>query len=160
MLKKNEILNLIITTLESELQVLVRSAQAAHEAATHEESKAEDAHDTRGLEASYLAGAQLARLENLKTIISVLQKLTLPNFHSNDPIGMGALVELNSESQKSYYLILKFAGGQSVLYQGKKIQLITPESPMGEALLDRKVGDLIEVEGRHKTREFEIISIA
>ena len=58
---KQAIIDRLVEKLQSEAEALVRAAQAAHEAATHEESRAEDHHDTRGLEASYLAGAQAQR---------------------------------------------------------------------------------------------------
>ena len=56
--KKQKLIEAILLELESELSVLADAAKAAHLAATHEESVAEDPHDTRGVEASYLAGAQ------------------------------------------------------------------------------------------------------
>ncbi|NBU22139.1 hypothetical protein EBS43_12140, partial [bacterium] len=61
LIQKSQILASIVQKLNHELQTIELSAQAALEAATHEESKAEDQHDTRGLEASYLARAQASR---------------------------------------------------------------------------------------------------
>ena len=55
-MNKSKILAAILEKLQSEIDALVRAAKSAHEAATHEESRAEDHHDTRGLEASYSAG--------------------------------------------------------------------------------------------------------
>src|SRR4051812_18493840 len=71
--RKQELIQIIMAQLNSELELITQSAKAAHEAATHEESRAEDSHDTRGLEASYLAGAQMARAEALKKTIASYQ---------------------------------------------------------------------------------------
>ena len=96
MSKKRALLDLVVSTLTRELESIAQSAKAAHEAATHEESKAEDAHDTRGLEASYLAAGQMARIDSLKKVIASYQFMKLPDFKPSDPIGVGALVELTS----------------------------------------------------------------
>ena len=44
----------LLMRLRADLELLERAAHTAREAATHEESKAENKYDTRGLEASYL----------------------------------------------------------------------------------------------------------
>ena len=60
-MNKRDLLNLFANKIAEDLLVMTKAALAAHEAATHSESKAEDQYDTRGLEASYLAGAQSKR---------------------------------------------------------------------------------------------------
>src|SRR4029079_11978947 len=69
------------------------AAEAAREAATHEESKPENDKDTRALEASYLAGAQAARARELKAVLNALSFLPLRAFGAGDPIDLSALVE-------------------------------------------------------------------
>jgi hypothetical protein len=48
--------------VRQELQAVEEAALASHHAATHEESRSEDKHDTRSIEAGYLAGAQAQRV--------------------------------------------------------------------------------------------------
>jgi transcription elongation GreA/GreB family factor len=159
MQKKMHLVSLILTDLNRQLEAMNQSAKAAHEAATHEESKSEDSHDTRGLEASYLAGAQMARIESLKKTITAFQFLVLRDFKSTEPIELGALVELKSEKKSFYYFLLSFGGGMNISFEGKNIQVISPQSPMGEMLLGQKVGEVFEVEGARLSREYEIVSI-
>ncbi len=158
---KKLLIEAILNQLRKEIQALELSAQAAHAAATHEESKAEDSHDTRGLEASYLAGAQNARIETLKKNLTYYQFTEFRDFQPNQSIGPGALIEINSEAGKpSYYFLVSQSGGMTVSLDGIKILVITPQAPLGEALLDRHVGDEIEVETQNAgTREYEIISV-
>jgi transcription elongation GreA/GreB family factor len=160
MLKKRDLVEKILENLNRELQTLLQSAAAAHEAATHEESKAEDAHDTRGLEASYLAGAQLARVEVLKKTIASYQFADIREFKPTDPIELGALVELELDGKRLNYFLVGQGGGMSLSLQGKTVQVITPQSPLGEALLGRRVGDSIEVEGQKVSREYEVLGLA
>jgi transcription elongation GreA/GreB family factor len=158
--KKRALMELILAHLDGELDTLMRSAKAAHEAATHEESKAEDSHDTRGLEASYLAGAQMARIESLRKVIHNYQTLELRDFAKKDPIGIGALVELDLNGKAVHCFLVATGGGTTVVHEGQRVQVITPQSPLGEALLGRRAGDLAEVETRESTLEYEIVGVA
>lgn len=159
MSRKRELVDLILANLNRELESITRSAQAAHEAATHEESKAEDQHDTRGLEASYLAGAQMARIEALKKTIASYQFAEFREFRSDEGIGLGALVEVETNGKRSRYLLVGQGGGISVTQGGESIQVITPQAPLGEALMGRRKGDAVEVEGQKQIREYEIIQV-
>jgi transcription elongation GreA/GreB family factor len=156
---KKELIRLIVKTLNQELESLASSAKAAHEAATHEESKAEDAHDTRGLEASYLAGAQMARIEALRKTISILQHSEFKDIQPGGAIESGALIELESGGKRSLCFLVSQGGGISLPFQGKSVQVITPQSPLGEALLGRSVGEEVEVEAQKGIREYEIIKV-
>lgn len=149
-----------MTQLESELAVVLRAAEAAREAATHEESKPEDSHDTRGLEASYLAGAQAGRAEELKRLVTVYRHMELREFKEGEPIAPGALVELDLDGRRSHYFLVAEGGGLSVSAGGQKVLVITPQAPLGEALLGHKSGEGVEVEVQKALREYEIVSIA
>lgn len=160
-MNKRAIVDLLIEKLQAEADALVRAAQAAHEAATHEESRAEDQHDTRGLEASYLAGAQANRAAELQALISTYRMMPLKDFGARDPIAPGALVELMQEEtgRKSRCLLVPRGGGAILTIEGAAIQVIAPQSPMGEALLGRRQGELIEVEAQGAVREYEVVSV-
>lgn len=158
-MEKKKLVERILEHLHSEMETLTRAVDAAREAATHEESKAEDQHDTRGLEASYLAGAQASRVGELKQMISRFKFLTLREFRAGDPISEGALVEVEWKGRKSHYFLVSQGGGISVQWEGKTIQVITPRAPLGEALQGRRAGEAVEVESQGSSREYEIISV-
>jgi transcription elongation GreA/GreB family factor len=42
---------------------------------------------------------------------------------------------------------------------GRPVQVITPSSPLGEALLGKKAGEIFRVELRGGAREYQVISI-
>ena len=50
-------------------------------------------------------------------------------------------------------------GGLQLSIDSVPVQIITPNSPLGEVLLGLKVGDVAAVEGSKKHIEYEIISI-
>ncbi len=57
-MNKRALIRKIVARLTEELEVCFRAVQASRAEATHEQSKAENKYDTRGLEASYLARGQ------------------------------------------------------------------------------------------------------
>jgi len=153
---KEAIRKQFIAQIKGDLDVLVQSALAAKEAATHSESKAEDQYDTRGLEASYLAGAQSERVTELEGLLAVYRNLDLEAFNDETPLRSTALIELSSENKTLYCLLMPQGGGRSLEFEGKRVQVVTPQSPLGQALLGRKPGDEIEVRTQI-VREFTIV---
>lgn len=139
--------------------MLQKQQELAREAATHEESRPENEHDTRSVEASYLAAGQAQRFEALCRHLALLKQFRLRDFTADDTISVGALVELESAGKESTYFLLPVAGGYTVDWQGQVIHIVTPDSLMGQALLDKSVGDEVELRAQvHRT--FEIRNVA
>ncbi len=157
---KREILDALIGRLQTEADALVRAAEAAHAAATHEESRAEDAHDTRGLEASYLAGAQAQRAAQLQALISSYRLMPIREWGPREPVGPGALVELEQGRRRSrVFVVPRGGGGAALAFGGESVQIVAPQSPLGEALVGRQAGEEFEVEAQDSVREYKVVSI-
>lgn len=159
MLDKQRVVDAILERLQQELAVLVASAQSAREAATHEESKPEDSHDTRGLEASYLAGAQAERAASVQRMIALIKFLPVRPVPAGDGAAAGSLLEIESGGKRSWYFLVSQGGGITVTVDGQSIQVITPASPLGEELMGRPEGDEFEIENQGKVREYRIRSL-
>ena len=140
-MNKCAIIQKIVSRLTEELQVYFRAAQFSRAEATHESSKAENKYDTRGLEASYLARGQSRQAAEIQSAIAEFEKLPVKKFGSDEPIGLGALVELEHGGEKSFYFIGPRAGGTEVVHEKREILVITPQSPLGEQLMGKKQGD-------------------
>lgn len=147
-MNKKELFFSLRAEIEKNLEIAMTAAQNTYDIATHEENKAENKYDTRGLEASYLAGAQAKRVMDLKETLQVVINVGVKNFDSKSKIALTALIETESQAKKSYFLLLQKGGGQSFKYNEKLIQVITPESPMGKNLVGRSVDDEFEINGR------------
>jgi transcription elongation GreA/GreB family factor len=156
---KQRIIDRVVARLEEELEGVIQAANSAREAATHEESRAEDQHDTRGLEASYLAGAQAQRVAALKQQVLAFRQFQPRAFAPNEPIAIGALVDLELNGRRSVCFLVGVSGGAALQIDGKQIQLITPQAPLGEALLGKRAGDMAEIEAQGMLREYEILSV-
>ncbi|WP_295902300.1 hypothetical protein [uncultured Bdellovibrio sp.] len=158
-MNKKKLIENIRTQLIHDLDVLKQAAKATYEAATHEESKPENEYDTRGLEASYLAGAQAKRIAEIEELLVIFKHVDIKDFGPNDKINSTALVEVESNGKHSFFFIMAKGGGLSISYEGRTIQVITPSSPLGEALQDLKVGGIAVVENGDQFREYEVINI-
>jgi transcription elongation GreA/GreB family factor len=158
-MQKKKVVEQVQAYLVEELAGLLEAAKAAHDAATHEEAKSEDKHDTRSIEAGYLAGAQAQRAADIQSLLTMYRFLPLREYTAEDVVCPAALVELELNGSKAFYFVAPQGGGLITNVDGKPVQVITPQSPIGEAILGRKVGDTFEVETRTQTREYKILSI-
>lgn len=141
---KNQILNQIKTKLKEHFDSLIAEALQSKIAATHEESRAENKYDTRGLEASYIAEAQSKRSEQIKEDLFNLEKLTVPL--KPKAITLGALVELDYQDKKSFLFILPISG-ISVSVNSALVKAISLRSPLGKMLYKKQEGDSFTFRG-------------
>ena len=144
-MNKRVLIRKIIARLTEELEVYFRAAQASRAEATHEQSRAENKYDTRGLEASYLARGQSKQAAEIQAAIAAFEKLDTRKFGAGDPIDVGAFVELEFDGEKTAYFIGPRAGGTEVLHDKRGVLVITAQSPLGEQLLGRKQGDILKL---------------
>lgn len=158
-MRKQDMISQFILQLEEDLAVMKAAAKAAHEAATHEESKPENEYDTRGLEMSYLAGAQAERAGQIEEVLYLFRSLEFKDFGVDDPIRATALVELKMGQKKTTILLMPKGGGVQIDYAGKHIQIVTPQSSLGAALLGLQTGDIVEYEVGQAVREGEVLAV-
>ncbi len=158
-MNKQILIQKIVAHLEKELVALKEAALATYEAATNEESKPENEYDTRGLEASYLAGAQAKRVGEIEELIYTYKDIKVRSFAPEEAISSTALVEVSLNGKKSWVFIMSKGGGTILNVDGVSVQIVTPSSPLGEALLGLKAGDTAIVETGHITREYDIESV-
>jgi transcription elongation GreA/GreB family factor len=141
MKKKQALVRKIIEALEAELERFAKAARASHAEATDPQSKAEHKYDTRGLEAAYLAGGQARKVAELEENIAHFQKLKIVEFTSDTPIDYGALVQVEMRGGTNWYFVGPKAGGLEVVHDKEEVTVITPQSPLGEQLFEKKQGD-------------------
>ena len=145
----------LLLALRAQLESAQRAHSASVEGATHEEAKPENEKDTRALEQSYLARGQAQRLMELREGVSLVQTTPVGNLGSHARCSLGAVVELEFDSEVETYWLAP-AGGGTRLAQGS-IQVITPKSPLGRALIGANVGDCCEAQIGGIIRELELV---
>ena len=156
---KFEALQALTAQLESELEAARVSQQQTQAGATHEESKQENDKDTRSLEASYLARGQARRVLELEEALLKINSLKPREFTPESPVALGAIVQLEDDSAACWYLLAPAGGGARLQLGTTSITVVTPESPVGGALLGRRAGDDIDIRTPQGLREYSLGTI-
>jgi hypothetical protein len=136
---KERILKAVLSELEEDLRRQLAAQETAAAGATHVEAKAETKWDTCGLEQSYLARGHAQQFEALAKQVEELRAFSAPDF-SGKPIGAGALIEAEMSGERIFFVLLNCGGGVELTDDGHEITVITPESPVGTALRDKRQG--------------------
>ncbi len=137
---KTEIHETLIGLLEEKLQ------QARLDFTLAKESRDSDTKSSAG--DKYETGREMMQREMDKLNASIdtyqNQLVALQNrvASSNEQIGLRSLVETNFET---YYISI---GLGAISFEQKIVYAISPESPIGELLRGKKVGEKIELRGR------------
>lgn len=155
---KAELKRELVEVLNEALATLERAQQDAMIGATHAEAKPENDKDTRALEQSYLARGQAARVEELRVAAAEGALLPVRDFDEDSPIALGALVTVE-EGDKLVHMLIARHGGGTRLAKGM-VQVVTTRSPLGAALLGKRLGDVCEVSVAGKLRTLEIVDVA
>jgi hypothetical protein len=158
-MNKKEMIAAFVAYLENEMVLLKAAALATHDAATNEESRPENEYDTRALEASYLAGAQAKRVNEIEEVIVLFRSSQFKEFGPDESISLTALVTLEMGGKKSQVLMMPKGGGISCQVHGKNIQIVTPSSVLGEAIMGLSAGDIADYEVGSRVRECAIVSV-
>ncbi len=130
----------LVARLASQLDAARNAHQSAIEGATHEQARAENDKDTRGLEQSYLARGHSARIADLEVAVAAVRALALRAFTDDQPVALGALVIVDEDGRRLTYFVASHGGGET-LADGT-VQVVTPRSPLGVALVGSQPGDV------------------
>ncbi|MBC7658707.1 MAG: hypothetical protein H7249_03280 [Chitinophagaceae bacterium] len=148
---KRKLHSVLLETMKAELHATLSAAETAKEGANHEDAVAKSKYDTHGLELSYLAGSQFERARAAESKIALLQNSFFKDFDEDDEIDLGALVFLQGKGPRPQaYLISDLGAGLDLTLHNEKILVISPESPLGEALMGLYKGDAIDSKERQK----------
>jgi len=147
----------IIRALQLNLEGAVEAAMRAYNTATNNENVAENKYDTLALEASYLAHGQAQRVAQCEADIIAFKKLDISG---KSTVVLGSLVELiDQQDQCKYLFVGPSAGGLKVISALKEVVIVTPNSPLGRALMGREQDDEISVKIAEVVVSYEIIMI-
>jgi transcription elongation GreA/GreB family factor len=148
----------LLRVLGADLAARERAYRSALEAATHQEAKPENDKDTRALEQSYLARGEAARVEELRAGFAEVQALGVAPFEGDGPARLGAVVVTEEGDQRTVFFIAPHGGGARLA--SGTVQVVTPKSPLGRALLGAKAGEECEVTLAGKLRALGIIAVS
>jgi transcription elongation GreA/GreB family factor len=127
------------------------AANNAHKAATDDQSVAETQYDTLAIEQSYLAEGQSRRVDEIRHAIKRLQSIPLSALQKKPQINIGSVVQLEKDIDKQQWFFLAPAAGGyrcKLAMQSNTINIvvITPQSPIGAAMMGKVLDDEISIQ--------------
>jgi transcription elongation GreA/GreB family factor len=136
-----------------------RASQVAAEVARDGATPAEKREDARvALEFSGLAKGQTARAARVAAEISTLEIFRPAKLGPKSPIALGAVVEVEDEAQGRTLFLAPVGAGIELTGPGGDgfLSVVTPVSPIGKAVIGKRVGDTVEVMVQDEAREWTI----
>jgi len=138
-LDRRTLIDHIRAQIDDQLAGVAAMTAAARDEATASESRPENQYDTRALEASYLAAGQGQRLAELKEL--QLWAGQLGEVAPGDgAAAQGCFVALRLVGQPRLVLLGR-AGGLTVEVEGRRVEVVSERSPLGQAIVGLMAGD-------------------
>lgn len=156
MIDKKIILKKLIENLRNELVEVECAAKSTRDLVTADDLKSEGKYDTRAIEASYLASAQLKRVEEIKTDIQMLEEIELVRANK---LQMGSLALIEYKGNERYYFLTSTSGGTMLTVDENTILVISVFSPLGNGALGLQAGESFEIETPKEMRTYKIIDV-
>jgi len=156
---KKQIMDQLLTKVRQELANAEAASADTSSYARDGDVKSDGKYDTRGIEAGYLASAQQKRVEELKLELQMLEETPLREFTYDDEVGLGALVDIDLHGQTRRYFLCSTAGGTILNVDGTIVLVISIFSPLGDAVLGTRVGEVFELETPQGVRPYEVKSL-
>jgi transcription elongation GreA/GreB family factor len=154
------IITAIIEDLIKELTTATAASEEAHASATHTENVADNKYDTLAVEAAYLAHGQSVRIAQLQQSIANYRQLMSIRNSDNASIHIGHTVTINDANENVQRLFIgPSAGGIRLLLDDLEILTITPQTPMGKALMGKAVDDEITLAIGASSKYFVVTNI-
>ena len=157
---KKHLIASIVEKICTEMELIANAAMSAHDEATHPNEKQENQFDTPGLETSFLAEGQVKVAAELREAADSFRSLEMHEFEPDEPITLGALVKVEVRGEPNFFVLGPKAGGIEVTFDGKKVTVLTPQSPLGRKLLGRRAGETIPADPVPGARALKVISVS
>ncbi len=136
--RKARVIDALRAQTETLLHETTESQKASVASATHEEARAENDKDTRGLETTYLARGLAKRVVELREAKNKLMHLKAS---LSTTVKLGALVTFEDELEEQRTLFIAPAGGGITVDVDGPGQVVSPQSPLAKALIGKEVDD-------------------
>ena len=155
---KKTLIEKLLINFEKKSKELKGSFESARQAAIAAPGAMQSKSDTTKSQMSRLADSFFSLHQQIQRGMSALKEM--------DPskickvIEIDAVVKVEEDQNESYYFILPSdCEGQSIEIEEQKVNAIAVKSPIAQTLLNKKVGDVVNVKVPAGLRVFKIIEI-
>ena len=140
MMDKNLLVAAIRERLREQFEARQKSSRDIRAAGNDAETKAEGKYDTRSTEENYLADGLARQAQDAAEAAAAYEDFGVRDFAPDDPIDLGAVVHLRFGPASEWFFLGPAGGGAEVISGGIAVTVITPESPLGAAVMGRRKG--------------------
>jgi transcription elongation GreA/GreB family factor len=156
----------LMTQLERQLREKARDAarsarECADEAMNGASSKEKTVDSRVAIEFASLARGQKERATKATSALQAIEGFTPPALSNRSRVEVGAVVEIEDEESgegRTFFLAPVGAGMTLLGPDGDgHLSVVTPVSPIGKAVLGKRVGDVVDVTVKGDVREWQIV---
>lgn len=99
------------------------------------------------------------RKTEIERLIAMYRFMPVREYGIEDVVIPSAWVELETGGSRAFYFVAPQGGGLILKLDEKPVQVITPQSPLGQVLLGKRVGEVFSVELRGGRREYRVLTL-
>lgn len=161
-MNKTELFRRIEESIKKEIARTEKARKDSQDDANKHKGKMASRYDTFKEEAQYMASAYEARLAELSSSLILVQGLleNIQTVQTTKSVRVGSVVFLQSEGgEKNCYLLAPAGGGIQFMTEDIEISVVTPSSPIGRALLGKKIGDKIKIQTQDGANAHDIMEV-
>ena len=158
-MNKVYLLQEVITHLLAQSESIKESSEKARKASVEAPSAKESRSDTTRAEMSWLSQRLASSSAKIRKQVESLQKADIS---PADCVREGSLVKLRDKrviASEAYFILPVGSGIKIASEEGEKIVVVTPDSPIGAALMGRRQGDDCDIQIPSGIREVVIESV-
>jgi transcription elongation GreA/GreB family factor len=156
---KRALRDALAAVIERERDTMVEAQRLSSEGVTHADARADGTKDMRATEASYIARGQAMRAEALEADLARVRAMALRDFAADDAVALGAVVRVADGEATQVVFLAPAGGGTRLPCSEGEVHVITPQSPLGRALLGTTSGDSVEMERAGAVVEIEVVEV-
>jgi hypothetical protein len=149
----------LLAHIRADIEAITDAQRRTQDSVTHEEARSEHSKDTRATESSYLARGLAERMSQLHEAAAKVAAMRPKQFNEADPIQPGALVILDGPQGSVCYFLAPAGGGVRLEFDSLSVLVVTPEAPIGRALLGKEVDDDVIVKTPKGASTFVVCDI-
>lgn len=160
-MNKKSLIEKLIISFQEKAEGLRKSFESARQAAIEAPGAMQSKSDTTKFQMSQLSGSFFTSYQQIQRCVSALKNLKEIDLSKEcKTIRVGMVVKVEENQDETYYFILPSnCGGQSIEFEGLEITTISADSSIGQALLNKRVGDIVNFKVLSGLRTFKIIRI-
>lgn len=160
---KNDIREAVVQKLRRDVEHLTASLQRARQEVIEAPGRMQTRYDSARTELAWVADGLAKRLDEAQRALRNMEAIRLDVPHSHVDIGALAMVRDGdgpAVSNASLYMLVPNGGGMEFSVDGARITVISPESPLGRALLGASAGSIVTIRLGPTTRRLMVVEVA